>query len=159
MSRTTTPRLPVPEAENAATSDLTIDFSLHGFVIWKGTRAQLEADGLVPKGATWPHGFDYQQWEADGWRFYLSRRRPDGAKGPRKAFERVDNWHLKRHPVGGDSYVDVMVREKRRELERAIFEASDAGAICRMLACERSALARGDKRFRAWLDSVVLSAR
>ena len=61
-----------------------------------GSRAQIEAEGLVPPSIAWPaSGFKQVTWD-DGFVMYqLCRRRPCGAKGPRRDFESVDHWSLR----------------------------------------------------------------
>ena len=63
-----------------------------------GTRAMLEAERIIPKGTDWPQGYDDLRWQAGQFDYWLRRRRPPGAKGPRKQFIDCDwfclRWEL-----------------------------------------------------------------
>jgi len=51
-----------------------------------GTRAMLEAEGILPENINWPEGFDGNRWDDGRFKYWLRRVRPEGIKGPKKAF-------------------------------------------------------------------------
>lgn len=99
-----------------------------GFVEYRGTRAQIEAEGVIPKGTVWPDGYDDLRWQSGKFSFWLSRRRPDGAKGPRKAFIDCDWWRLRWDMFPNVSRGDVLIRIKKRELLEIVYHFSPEGA-------------------------------
>ena len=136
--------------------ELMIDLETSGDVVWRGTRAQIEGEGILPQGAVWPTAFDISSWEEDGWGWRLGRDRPKGVRGPRKAFLEVDNWTLRRTPNGfGTWHLHALVLQKQRELEQAIFEASDDGRDRRTRQGARAYVARRDVRFQALLSRIA----
>ena len=57
-----------------------------GFAEYHGSRALLEAEGVIPAGTQWPQGYDEVRWRAGPMDYQLYRQRPAGAKGPRTQF-------------------------------------------------------------------------
>lgn len=114
-----------------------------GFVEYHGTRAQIEAEGIIPEGLAWPDGYDDLRWQSGKFNFWLCRRRPNGAKGPRKAFIDCDWWHI-RWDVSDEAMCDVWIKVKAKELSEAIYRASpEWGALC-----NRAWEARQDTQFQ-----------
>jgi hypothetical protein len=61
---------------------------------YNGTRAQLEAEGVIPAGAEWPQGDGaLVTWESGQQYFALQHRCPPG-KGGRKRWRDADFWCL-----------------------------------------------------------------
>lgn len=75
-------------------TELIVILSVPGVAHFYGTRAMLEAEGVLPLAMLWPSGFNCARWTAGRFKFVLCRTRPRGAKGPRSAFADVDWWHL-----------------------------------------------------------------
>lgn len=77
-------------------SDVSITIWPDEFCDWRGTAAQLIAEGVMPADfADWPARYDRRGWQSGDFSFSLIRERPPGAKGPRRAFESVDYWRLR----------------------------------------------------------------
>ncbi|QTO19596.1 hypothetical protein [Burkholderia seminalis] len=107
--------------------ELTIVIEPHfGWASYIGTRMQLEAEGLIPEGTQWPDGFRWLYWQSNGLRFCLRRKRPEGAKGSRRAFFDCDNWCL-RTQLEHYSYGEIQIRLKANELRKMLYRESDEG--------------------------------
>lgn len=127
-----------------------------GIAKYIGTRAQLEADPdhVIPPGTKWPEGFDDLYWESGKLHFWLRRQRPEGAKGPRRAFLEVDWWCLRIEPVNLSwRKHDIMV--KARELKALIYRNSPEGIRAFNLEMKRFCQARADERFQGFLARIV----
>lgn len=94
---------------------------------YQGTRATLEAEGVIPVGTDWPEGFSYLRWEDGRFRYWLRRERPKGRKGPRRQFLTVDWWMFRCDPLETGSIDAHNVRRKAKELADAIHRASAKG--------------------------------
>jgi hypothetical protein len=144
---------------STAATELTVVIDEQcGDAQYLGTRATLEAEGILPTDLQWPTGFDGKTWETpDGLRFRLNRTRPSGAKGPRKAFLAVDWWQLFFYHTRRLDYKDRAVECKARELRLARYRASPAAraAADRMLNARLGGEGFCDKAFIAFRASVV----
>lgn len=87
------------------------------FSTFIGSRSQIVAEGVVPPMMKWPQGFNSISWEAAGLIYRLKRQRPEGAKGPRRAFLECDNWALFMFPIDDEQ---VEIARKSRELALAL---------------------------------------
>lgn len=122
-----------------------------------GTRAMLEAEGLIPDGTVWPNGFEgVTVWSIGELRFYLRRQRPDGAKGPRSQYLNVDWWCLR----WGTSALEtcyferqsaVLIRIQSNKLREAVWEATPEG--------RREVWERSRRLIAAWNDKNYQSFR
>lgn len=91
---------------------------------YRGTRAQLEAEGVIPDGTSWPDGYDDLRWQAGKFDFWLRRHRPEGAKGTRRQFADFDWWHLRWEPSNQPSFGQRLITRKARELADTIYRQS-----------------------------------
>lgn len=80
----------------APAHELLIEIVPRGMVCWRGSRAQIEAEGVVPGKVKWPERDVQVRWSAAGFSFELGRCRPDGMKGPKSAWVSGDYWVLRR---------------------------------------------------------------
>lgn len=73
-------------------SEMLINLRPYGWQTWEyeGTRAQLEAEGVIPAGTEWPQHRNTAQWEDGRVRWSLSRTRPNGMKGPMRLWTTGD---------------------------------------------------------------------
>lgn len=72
--------------------DVLIDIRPPSTVYWYGTRAQLEAEGIIPANAKWdPHGED--EWEDNRFEYRLI---PIGAKRRGRVSRTEDQWRFER---------------------------------------------------------------
>lgn len=118
-----------------------------GFVEYIGTRRQLEAEGFIPDGTKWPDGYTDIRWEFGQFEFWMRRARPEGAKGPRRAFFDVDNWYVRVDPKN-KSYSDIAIRNKTRELARLLHYNSPQGIAESNRQWELIEAATNDERFQ-----------
>ncbi|PKO74641.1 MAG: hypothetical protein CVU21_22335 [Betaproteobacteria bacterium HGW-Betaproteobacteria-15] len=65
------------------------------WVLFEGTAAQLQAEGLIPEGFEWPRAADEKRWRIKGLEYLLSRTRPQWHKGPKSSWAELDNWSLR----------------------------------------------------------------
>ena len=72
-------------AEAQTEREFTVSIRPHALDFWEyfGTRAQLEAEGVIPSGMEWPAtGAKEVGWKEGRLKFGLRRIRPEGLKGP-----------------------------------------------------------------------------
>lgn len=133
--------------------ELHIEIDKDFRVEYKGARAQLEAEGIIPEGMEWPVGKDSVHWQAKGLEFWLRRRRPSDMKGPMKLWLEGDYWELSFSPIG-QRYWDSLLRQKARELNEMLFEQSEEGRRRWHATLQRVEIAAKDKGFQAFLAKV-----
>ncbi len=99
-----------------------------GYWEFKGSRAQLEAEGVIPPGTEWPQGKRVLYWNQGRLRFWLGRARPDGVKGPMSVWASGDWWFVRcdipddiANPGGW------RIQQKARELAQEIHAQTPAG--------------------------------
>jgi len=114
---------------DAGGSDLKVSIRPYKLDFWEyeGTRAQLEAEGVIPPGTEWPEGALDQRWEAGRFRYWLRRCRPDGMKGPMKLWTSGDWWCLRCDLLNGPDHATRSILEKKRELATELYRHSAAG--------------------------------
>lgn len=120
-----------------------------------GTRAALEAEGFIPSDFEWPHGFKSEYWEVGGLLYRLGRKRPNGAKGPRRDFLEVDWWSVvcsKSRPASG---AERELARIEAELKRARYRASEAGTREWMTFYERYQATKKDDAYQAFIGKVL----
>lgn len=99
-----------------------------GISEYHGTRAALEAEGVIPAGTEWPaDGFDDVWWRDDKFEYAMRRNRPDGVSGPRKMFSSVDWWALRITPINRKNPRQEAIERKKKSLEDEIFSQSAEG--------------------------------
>jgi hypothetical protein len=77
---------------------LHVTITSDGHIEWRGSRAILEASGLIPPNFNWPRRIDYAHWHTGGFDFMLRRCRPDGLMGPMRRWMKHDYWFVCRSP-------------------------------------------------------------
>jgi hypothetical protein len=115
----------IPQKDDERELGIIITIDRDVFVRWTGTRAQLEAEDLIPEGTQWPERNDSIWWDAGQWSFHLCRTRPAAMKGPMKLWVEGDWWCLSRQ--GPMDWYAIRVARARRELDNAIWRASPEG--------------------------------
>jgi hypothetical protein len=145
-------KYPVPAAAVIA-SDLIIEILPRDSVEWLGTRAQLEAEGLVPREVLWPDRDRWIGWTADGFEFWLRRARPLGMKGPKRLWIQGDWWALRQTLLAnrGKGHWPAVIYEKKCELDALLWSQSDEGQRC----VERWQNARSDRRFQSFKNKTI----
>ena len=113
---------------------------------YEGTRALLEAEGVIPPGTEWPEGTHDRRWEAGRFSYWLRRCRPDGMKGPKNIWSSGDYWCLRCDLIDGPPLATRRIREKRAELAAELYWNSAAG--------QRESNARWDMYLKASKDKA-----
>jgi hypothetical protein len=146
-----------PDTQPATAHDvggfgLKICIRPHKLDFWEfeGTRAQLEAEDVIPPGTEWPEGARDQRWEAGRFRYWLRRCRPDGMKGPMKLWTSGDWWCLRCDLVNGPDHATSSILQKKAELVVALYRQSPAGQLAWQDHWTRYCNARQDKAFQSF---------
>lgn len=92
-----------------------------------GSRAMLEAEGIIPDGTKWPDGYDDLYWQSGQFDYWLRRQRPEGAKGPRRIFADVDWWCLRWELTNAPSPAERAIMRKTQALNDEIYRHSAKG--------------------------------
>ena len=83
-------------SSSSSGDELHLTVTHYGHIEWRGSRARLEASGLIPPDFEWPRRIDYSHWRADGFDFLLRRCRPDGLMDPMQRWMNCDYWFMRR---------------------------------------------------------------
>lgn len=117
MARTRTHQVPAA----LSTGELTIEITPDSYVFWRGTAAQLMDELLIPFGLEWPVGTDEVTWDDNfGIHYTLKRCRPEGMKGPMKAWTSGDWWWCCAKPIDFERRQARKVERMREELAAEI---------------------------------------
>lgn len=139
-------------ADSTAGNELVVITEKHlGYCEFLGTRAMLEAEGLAPPDGEWPEGYDDTRWQAGRFDYWLRRQRPEGAKGPRRAFANYDWWCIRIELTEQPSWQERAIQRKRQELAEAIYFNSYEGRQKRDAAVDRYWEAQRDAQFQKFL--------
>ncbi len=125
------------------------------FSEYRGSRAQLEAEGIVPAGTEWPEGGRCVKWEQGLLRFSLSRTRPAGMKGPKKLWLEGDYWSLRWKRKVQPDWGTVAIREKVAELAQEVYRQSYEGRRTHQALWDSFWKAHEDKAFQSFKNSIV----
>lgn len=141
-------------AHDAQTADDLVVSAPCGGQYWelRGTRAQLEAEGVIPIAAEWPApGKQVVKWTARPLAFSLQRTRPADGGGPGRRWLSGDWWLLTCAPVGGvPDWRQQRVIDARRELQAALYDLSPAARQAELDLFQRSHAAGCDGAFQAF---------
>lgn len=140
----------------APTDDLVVILNPHNrdLAEFLGSRALLEAEGLIPEGTDWPQAYRDLSWQAGDFKYWLRRERPDGAKGPRRAFADVDWFSLRRAPLYGPSYDEREIAIKAKELNDMVYRLSARGKAERSAQFNRYWATMKDAAFQAFKATI-----
>ena len=120
-----------PAAASTTTPERELKIHIYkrsfGFWEYEGTRAQLEAEGVIPPGTQWPQGKQPLFWNHGGLRYWLRRTRPEGVKGPMSVWTSGDWWFLRCDTPHDINCADWRIKQKARELEQEIHAQTPAG--------------------------------
>ncbi|WP_342620831.1 hypothetical protein [Rhodoferax sp. GW822-FHT02A01] len=125
------------------------------FSEYRGTRAQLEAEEIVPAGTAWPEGGCSVRWESGLLRFELKRTRPDGMKGPMKLWLEGDYWNLRWERKVRPDFGAREIMKKRAALEAELFRHSYEGQRQQSANWDRYWKAHEDKAFQAFKSTII----
>ena len=129
------------------------------FSEYHGTRAQLEAEGVIPKDTAWPGGTQRVYWEQGLFKFELRRIRPDGMKGPMKLWRTGDYWCLRWERKLSLSYDEMAIANKAKEFAQLVHLHSPAGRREREVNWGLYWKAHEDKAFQAFKSIFVPQRR
>jgi hypothetical protein len=132
-----------------ALDELSIEINQDDWAGYRGSRAQLEAERIIPEGTEWPVGKDSVQWQSGQFRFWLRRCRPEGMKGPARLWLEGDYWLL-RIDRSGESAWDRVLRRKTRELEEVLYSRSEEGQRHFSETWKRYRATRDDRHYQAF---------
>lgn len=121
-----------------------------GYATYKGTRAQLEAEGVIPANPKWPSGRTTVHWQAGKYSFELRRTRPDGLKGPMTLWTNGDWWHVQWMLTNGPSHKERAFKWKVEELADEWHRHSDIYRQIHAAQFRKYWAAREDTRFQAF---------
>lgn len=114
-----------------------------------GSRATLEAEGVIPANIEWQSGFNSTYWRDENFYYELRRQRPTGAKGPRKQFLECDWWCLNWRPLVEDRDRNRLAI-KFKEVEEELFRQSEPGKA----RFERWCDAKKDRDYQAFRQQI-----
>lgn len=140
------------QCSDVAASELHIEIDVRSSVCWTGTRAQLEAEGLSPKGRAWPTGRECVSWIDGGLGYRVFRARPTGYKGSYRSWQDADSWRLFCEvPNTPGRHEDARLWHAERAVAQERFRRSAAG----MAQEHRCMAAYNDDAFRSFLAAVL----
>lgn len=116
-------------ADDVIARELKINIRPLRLGLWEyeGTRAQLEAENVIPPGTQWPDRTARTSFDVGRFRYGLRRTRPDGVKGPIGVWGGGDWWRLRCELINGPSLDSTTILDKQRELDKARYAQSPAG--------------------------------
>ena len=123
-----------------------------GWDCWEfaGTRAQLEFENVIPPGTSWPEGDVDRRFDVGRYRYWLRRIRPEGLKGPKKAWTSGDWWCLRCDIIGGPDVFARRILNMRRALADELYRRSPTGQRELNAHFSRYLKACEDKAFQAF---------
>lgn len=155
----TEPPQPSTEGQNLESLAVTTGQRLnHSWWAMRGSRAQLEAEGVIPKGVIWPQGRAQRLWINDGRHYRLCRTRPEGLKGPMRLWANADHWEFTCTWYGAKSLDAWRLEEKRKALADELRRQSHEGRIERHCLDVRLREADQDAAFQA-LKAKLMPAK
>jgi hypothetical protein len=148
----TTHTAAVPGETVAEGDELQIEFRTDSYWTARGTRAQLEAAGLVPEGVTWPEGTDCIEWTSGRLLFNLWRDRFKASRKPKKAQLQRDSWVLRCWRNDRRlHHVEIEIRAHIRAIEELRHSDTKAGRE----RFDRYLTAECDDAFMAFMKTVL----
>lgn len=102
-------------------SDLIIEITPRWISRFRGTSAQLVAEGLIPKDFEWPYRTQTKKWKVGDYEYSVQRCRIPGVKGPMSIWVDGDFWVLDYEPIKKScNYRDHLIYTKTTELAEII---------------------------------------
>lgn len=139
---------------------LVVEISQWWGARYRGTRKQLEAEGVIPSKTSWPVGRAKERWEVDDLVFRLERCRPDCMKGPMRLWMVGDYWRLDIDVKDAEqSRQRRWIEDKARALADAVHHQSPEGRREWAVQCRRHQAARCDQAFQDLMSTFVSKAQ
>ncbi len=147
----------VTTTEEGVEYPFTVSIRPHGcdFSEYQGSRAQLEAEGIIPAGTEWPEGQQSVCWEQGLLSFSLKRTRPEGMKGPMKLWIAGDYWNLRWERKVRPDCGTRAIMDKRAELAKVVYSESPEGRLAYNARFELYLAAYKDKAFQAFKNTLI----
>jgi hypothetical protein len=138
------------------TPELRIEIWRDSWAVYEGTAAQLTAEGLIPSDFKWPQGKGRSYWKANGFDYWLCRKRPAEHKGGMSSWLEIDNWHINIQVSGRDHrwHERRSIERKAEELKAAMHRLSPAGKAEDAEALRVILATVGDRAFQAFKAKV-----
>ncbi|QTB47922.1 hypothetical protein [Burkholderia pseudomallei] len=127
--------------------EMVIEWQKGYYFQYQGTRAQLEAEGVIPDGLEWPTGRNNAAWRRGEQHFLLRRCKVPGAKQRVSEWGGVDWWCMH---VSKDHVLDPEIAEQAKKLRAMIYERSPQGKAARAEHWRRIDAAYRDEKFQAF---------
>ena len=139
------------------TDELQISILPRAYANFRGSAAQLSAEGLIPDGFSWPAGTDFARYESGQFSYCVSRCRKKGATGSARAWSSGDYWCVRRTLTSTDKngFHEARVYEKQQELAEVIRHATPAWER----ECSLAFAAILDKPYRAFRNLLIPSPK
>ncbi|WP_157645132.1 hypothetical protein [Burkholderia ubonensis] len=134
-------------AEPVAEPEMIIELREGLGFSYQGTRAQLEAEGIIPDGLEWPTGRNHVGWRRGERHFSLMRCKVPGTKQKVADWGCGDWWIIS---VGKDHTLDPEIAEQAKKLRAMIYERSPQGKAARAEHWRRIDAAYRDEKFQAF---------
>lgn len=125
---------------------------------YRGSRAALVAEGIIPADLVWPHGDSHADWESGRLSYRLFRLGRGSVKGAVNGDPQGDVWSLRCSFNDGLNDASRAIAAKRQELRQEIHAHSVAGRREADQRIERHSAARRDMAFQAF-KALILPAR
>lgn len=122
-----------------------------GVAEYQGSRAQLEAEGVIPIGLEWPHKTEDRRWQIGDVVFWLSRCRPPGLKGPMNLWTTGDWWRFRWNPIKTD-FSAMRIKQKAKEIAQIIHHQSPRGIEEFNLMWSRLSAAHADRKYQVFKE-------
>lgn len=141
----------LPAASGLDLSAEIIVYTLYSHITeYQGTRAALEAEGVIPAGTQWPKDWDILRWKDGTFHYWLRRERPKGIKGSRQQLLNFDWWQFRFNPINAKSILDCNIELKAKELADMIHRQSPEGHAAWSKQFDRYCSAQQDEKFQAF---------
>ena len=153
MAESIVPRVEVAGAKTSTSVEGEMKVIIRcdlSFAEYVGTRAQLEAEGVIPAGTKLPEGGDDARWQSGALKFWLRRTRPEGMKGPMKLWLVGDWWFLRMTLVNQPDHAARCIARKARELHDEIYRHTPAARRLCNANHQKFWDAQGDARYQAF---------
>lgn len=129
-------------------NELRIEIYPRGYDCWRGTRAQLQAEGMIPEGLEWPRHPAQKCWLSGPFFFRLIHLESRGPKGSTPPVPEVERWACRRSIFTGgeDNFSSARIYEISQMLAREIWRRTPAARA----QWDRYWKAHQDRRFQAF---------
>ncbi len=132
-------------------SDLIVEIIPRCFCRYRGTSAQLIAEGLIPDSFKWPERTSRKYWSSGEFTFSLERCRIPGAKGPITTWISGDYWVFEQAVEGQSNHNHYLILEKHEELNLLIHGRSPEW----MKEWEKCCKAQNDSSYMAFMSQAM----